>query len=127
MHADPIWDMLNRLKTASMAGKTTAIINYSNVNRSILNVLKRTKYILWYSIQKNWNFNVVSVSLSLEKWVLNFKRVSKPWCRIYIKWTDIKPYARWYWIFIISTSQWVMPWFEAYAKWIWWEVLWKIS
>lgn len=127
MHADPIWDMLNRLKTATMAKKNSANVAYSNVNCSILDVLKKTKYISWYTVEKWDKFKTLNVVFSSDRWVLNLKRISKPWCRIFIRWRDLRPLARWYWIYIISTSQWIMPWFEAFSKWLWWEVIWQVS
>ena len=127
MHTDPIADMITRIRNAYRAWKKTMEwIPYSNLKRDVLNVLKDNWYL---SKVEEWTNDKWFKVLSLVFWkknILNLKRISKPWQRIYVKSSEIKPVMNWYWISVISTSKWVMPWYKAYKEWIWWELMFEI-
>lgn len=125
MYTDIIADMLTRLRNANMAWKKDVVIPYSKLKESILNVLKSHKYISSITINWEWKFKILEVSF-WEKKILNLKKVSRWWQRIYVKWPDIKQVMNWYWMSVVSTSRGVMPWHQAYKEWIWWEVLFEI-
>ena len=123
MITDPISDMLIRLKNATRVDKEKVKIPYSKMKRDILEVLKGHWYISGYKIDEKWKFKELDVTFSAKKKINELKRISKPWCRRYSWWQDIKPVLRWYWISIITTSQWVMAWYQAYKQGLGWEIL----
>lgn len=125
MYTDTIADMLTRLRNANMAWKDNTSIPYSKLKQDILEVLKTDWYLSSVEIAEEWKFKVLNVSF-WEKKILNLRKISKWWQRIYVKWADIKPVMNWYWMSVVSTSQWVMPWYKAYKAWIWWELMFEI-
>ena len=125
MNTDVIADMLTRMRNAIRAGHTSTLCPYSKMKESILKVLKDKKFIDSFSIESNWLFKNLKISFS-NKEILNLKRISKPGQRIYVAWEEIKSVMNWYWLSVISTSSWVMAWFEAYKQWIWGELLCEI-
>lgn len=125
MYTDTIADMLTRLRNANMAWKKDVVIPYSWLKKDILEVLKTDWYLSSVDIIEEWKFKFLNVSF-WEKKILNLRKISKWWQRIYVKWADIKPVMNWYWMSIVSTSQWVMPWYKAYKAWIWWELMFEI-
>jgi len=125
MYTDTIADMLTRLRNANMAWKNDVSIPYSKLKQDILEVLKTDWYLSSVETAEEWKFKVLNVSF-WEKKILNLRKISKWWQRIYVKWADIKPVMNWYWMSIVSTSQWVMPWYKAYKEWIWWELMFEI-
>jgi len=125
MYTDTIADMLTRLRNANMAWKNDVSIPYSKLKQDILEVLKTDWYLSSVETTEEWKFKVLNVSF-WEKKILNLRKISKWWQRIYVKWADIKPVMNWYWMSIVSTSQWVMPWYKAYKEWIWWELMFEI-
>jgi len=126
MNTDVIADMLTRIRNAINAGHISTTCPYSKLKDSVLKVLKDKKFITNYSIWTDWKFKNLEIVFNEDKDIISIKRVSKPGQRIYVSWSDIKSVVRWYWISIISTSQWVMAWYEAYKKWIWGEIICEI-
>lgn len=125
MYTDTIADMLTRLRNANMAWKKDLEIPYSWLKKDILEVLKENWYLSSVNVNEEWKFKVLEVSF-WEKKILNLRKISKWGQRIYVKWADIKSVMNWYWMSVVSTSQWVMPWFKAYKEWIWWELMFEI-
>ena len=123
---DPISDMLTRIRNALNAWKTEVSIPSSSLKKDVLSVLEKHKFITKFEDKKDTKFPEILVTLSQDKKISRLARVSKPWCRTYTSAKDIKRIRRWYWISVISTSGWVMAWYEAYKKWLWWEILFEI-
>lgn len=126
MNTDIIADMLTRMRNAISAWHISTKCPYSKLKESILAVLKDKKFINDFKVVENWDFRDLEITFNPKKDIINLKRVSKPWQRIYLPSEEIKPVMRWYWISIISTSQWVMAWYEAFKKWIWGEIICEI-
>lgn len=126
MCTDTIADMLTRIRNINMTWKKVVEwIPYSKLKLDILNVLKENWYIDSIKVNKEWQFKVLDITF-WKKEILNLRKISKWWQRIYVKWADIKQVMNWYWMSIISTSKWVMAWYKAYKEWIWWELLCEI-
>lgn len=122
---DPISDLLTRVRNGYWARLEQIIVSHSKVNKWILNILKRNKYIHGIE-EKDLGNNKKEFLVTLNKkieYLPTFKRVSRPGQRIYIKASDIKKSHNWFWIYIISTSKWLMTWYEARALKLWGEVL----
>lgn len=126
MNTDVIADMLTRIRNAIKAGHISTTCPYSKLKESILKVLKDKKFITDYSVWTEWLFKILKITFNKDKEILKIKRVSRPGQRIYVAADNIKSVMRGYWISIISTSNWVMAWYEAFKKWIWWEILCEI-
>jgi len=126
MYTDTIADMLTRLRNANMVWKKDVVwIPYSKLKQDILEVLKSNWYISSINVNEEWKFKVLDITF-WEKKILNLRKISKWWQRIYVKWVDIRQVMNWYWMSVISTSKWVMAWYKAYKEWIWWEVMFEI-
>ena len=126
MYTDTIADMLTRLRNANMAWKNDVVwIPFSKLKKDILEVLKSNWYLASVKINEEWKFKVLDV-VFWKKQILNLRKISKWWQRIYVKWADIKQVMNWYWMSVVSTSEWVMAWYEAFKRWIWWEIICEI-
>ncbi len=126
MIIDPIGDLLTRIRNAYLARIEDLKIPYSGVKSNILKILKKNKYVLEYSIWEKNNKKYIFVKLNnirITKYIPSFKRISKPWQRIYIWSKDIKKSRNWKWIFIVSTPKWIITWYEARSLNVWWELL----
>ena len=126
MHADPLSDMLTRIRNAVMSWKTSVSIPFSTLKENVLKVVRRNGFISSFKTAGEWKFKTLEINFSNEKKISSLKRISKPWCRIFRKGWELTSVMRWHWINVISTSQWVMAWYEAYKKKIWGELLCEI-
>jgi len=126
MYTDTIADMLTRLRNANMAKKrNVSWIPYSKLKQDILNVLKANWYVSSIKVNDSWQFKVLDIEF-WSKDILNLRKISKWWQRIYVKWAEIRQVMNWYWMSVISTSKWIMAWYQAYKEWIWWELMFEI-
>jgi len=117
MIIDPIGDLLTRLRNAYLARVLEVNLPYSKLKSDLLKILKKNKYILDFEEVDLWN-NKKSLLVKLNdvretKYVPTFKRISKPWQRIYVWTKDIKKSRNGKWIYILSTPKWVITWYEA--------------
>lgn len=106
---DLIADMLARIQNAIMRKKELVNVLNTNINRDILEVLKKEGMIEDYAVLDG--DREVEVSLSYngkEPVITKLQRVSKPGQRIYVTKKDIKPIMNGRGISIISTSKGVM-------------------
>lgn len=127
MIIDPIGDLLTRLRNAYLARILEVKVPYSRLKSDILKILKKNKYIVDFEVLDEWN-NKKSFLIKLNDvrktlYIPTFKRISKPWQRIYVWAKDIRKSRNWKWIFILSTSKWVITWYEAWSLNVWWELL----
>jgi len=106
---DLIADMLARIQNAIMRKKETVIVLNTNVNREILDVLKREGMAGEYEVLEGGREVEVELLYNgTEPVITKLTRVSKPGQRIYIAKKDIKPIMNGRGISIISTSKGVM-------------------
>lgn len=126
MNTDVIADMLTRMRNALKAGHFDVKCPYSKFKENILEVLKEKQFIKEFTVIKEWKFKEFKIEFLAWKKILNIIKISKPGQRIYLWGKDIKTVMNWYWISVVSTSEWVMAWYEAYKKGIWWELMFEI-
>jgi len=116
MIMDPIGDLLTRIRNAYIARIELVNLPYSRIKADILKILKKNKYIIDFEILEEKNKKTLSVTLNsvkLTKYVPTFKRISRPWQRIYIGSSDIRKSKNGKGIFIVSTPKWVITGYEA--------------
>ncbi|RLD20139.1 MAG: 30S ribosomal protein S8 [Caldiserica bacterium] len=88
MVSDPISDTLIRIKNASTMYHKSLLIPYSNVSRSILDIMKNEGYVGNIEEQEVDGKKMLRIYLKYgnkrEKFILGIKRISKPGRRIYV-------------------------------------------
>ena len=127
MIIDPIGDLLTRLRNAYMARIEIVKIPYSKLKSDILKILKKNKYIFDFEIvEEENNKQFIDVKLNnirITKYIPTFKRISKPWQRIYIGSRDIKKSRNGNGIYIVSTPKGIVTWYEARSLNVWGELI----
>jgi len=126
MIIDPIGDLLTRIRNAYMARIEEIKVPYSRIKSDILRILKKNKYIVDFdTIEENGKktLQVTLNNIKVTKYLPNFKRISKPWQRIYVGASDIKKSRNGKGIYIVSTPKWVITGYEARSLNVGWELL----
>ena len=118
--ADPIGDMITRIRNAQMRKSNNVMIPNSNFRVKILDVLKHEGYISNYKISTDTN-NKRSLLIDLKydnglPVIREIKRVSKPGRRIYAKARSIPKIQNGLGLAIVSTSIGIMSDNEARTK-----------
>jgi small subunit ribosomal protein S8 len=116
MVGDKVSNLINGLKTASLADKEIANVPYSKMNLAILELLKKEGYIADFEIKEDGVKKDVDVEIKYEKGkpVINdVKRISKFSKRVYKDVKSISPVKRGYGIMVITTSKGLMTGDEA--------------
>lgn len=108
MYTDPIADLLTRLRNAIMASKDYVTLPHSNIKENLLKILKAKKIIEDYEVTTENGHKEISITLKEMGEYSNFRRVSKPGQRIYIKKEEINKVRNGLGIAIISTSKGLM-------------------
>ncbi len=147
MMTDPMADMLTRIRNAVRIERPAVEMPASRLRAGVAEVLKSEGYILEYQVGKavkdkdgNLTFQasadwktpnlVLRVFLKYgaqgEKVIQHLERVSRPGCRIYRTFREIKPVLDGLGIAVISTSQGVMSDRQARRKRLGGEVLCKV-
>ena len=110
--ADPIGDMITRIRNAQMRLLSEVVIPSSKFRAKILDVLKQEGYISNYKVmidKKNRGNLFVNLKYSNGMPVIKeIKRVSKPGRRIYAKATSIPKIQNGLGLAIVSTSKGIM-------------------
>ena len=110
--ADPIGDMITRIRNAQLRALYNVKIPSSKFRAKILDVLKQEGYISDYKIlseEKNKNTSLVDLKYYNGSPVIKeIKRVSKPGRRIYVKATSISKIKNGLGLAIVSTSRGIM-------------------
>lgn len=126
MIIDPIADLLTRLRNAYISRIQDIKIPYSRVKADILKIMKKNKYIAEFEEVIEWNKKFLSVKLNdvrVTKYIPTFKRISKPWQRIYIWSKDIRKSRNGKWIYIVSTPKGIITGYEARTLNVWGELM----
>ena len=123
MSLDPIADALVKIKNAFSAGRRTVTLRFSNMNRDILEIMKKNKYIIDYTKEDRDGKSSLGVKFNMQLPRLELKRVSSPGQRLYSSYKELKPVMNGYGLGIISTSQGVMTFKEAKVKKLGGEIL----
>ena len=113
MHADPIADMLTRIRNAIRIEREQVNVKASGVCEGILKVLQEQGYIQEYDrIETANKQDLLRVKLKYgpqgEKVVRELKRCSKPSCRVYCTVKDLPRVMGGYGVAIVSTSKGVL-------------------
>ena len=110
--ADPIGDMITRIRNAQMRILSNVEIPNSKFRAKILDVLKNEGYISDYKISPETNNkNILSVALKYDNGspvIKEIKRISKPGRRIYAKANSIPKIQNGLGLAIVSTSKGIM-------------------
>lgn len=127
MIIDPIGDLLTRLRNAYMARIVELKLPFSKLKADILKIMKKNKYVIDFEVveeENNKKFLIVKLNdVRITKYIPSFKRISRPWQRIYICSKDIKKSRNGKWIYIVSTPMWVITGYEARTLNVWWELI----
>tara|TARA_B110001454_G_C12441672_1_gene318138 strand:- start:5 stop:403 length:399 start_codon:yes stop_codon:yes gene_type:complete len=128
--ADPIGDMITRIRNAQMRALFKVKVPSSKLRAKILDVLKQEGYISNYTIlsdEKNKNSFLVDLKYFKGIPVIKeIKRVSKPGRRIYAKATSIPKIQNGLGIAIVSTSKGIMSDTDARVKNIGGEIICRV-
>ena len=110
--ADPIADMLTRIRNAIMAKKKSVVIPASNLKREILNRMAEKGYIAEVGTEEDGRQGLLIVHLKYdenEECVIDgLKRYSKEGRGLYVKSGDIPSERSGYGTVILSTSRGVL-------------------
>ena len=119
--ADPIWDMITRIRNAQMRALENVSIPNSKFRARILDVLKNEGYISNYKLLSDSKTNKESLIVDLKysngsPVIKEIKRVSKPGRRIYAKADSIAKIQNGLGLAIVSTSIGIMSDNDARTK-----------
>lgn len=125
--ADPISDMLTRIRNAGMARQTETSMPSTKMLVAIAKVLQSEGYIAGYEIQEGTPYNTLVLRLKYtpdkRPAIREIKRVSKPGLRIYRGRDQLPRVKNGLGIAIVTTSQGVMTGYEARRRGVGGEVL----
>ena len=128
--ADPISDMITRIRNAQMRLLNNVRIPGSKFREKILDVLKQEGYIADYKLLSDSN-NKGSLSVDLKysnglPVIKEIKRVSKPGRRVYVRATSIPKIQNGLGLAIVSTSIGIMTDNDARSKNVGGEIICKV-
>ena len=128
--ADPIGDMIARIRNAQMRALNNVLIPSSKFRARILDILKQEGYISNYKVSsepKNKNSLLVDLKYNNGLPVIKeIKRISKPGRRIYAKANSIVKIQNGLGLAIVSTSKGVMSDTDARTKKIGGEIICRV-
>jgi len=123
---DLIADALTIIRNGIMVKKETVDIPASNTLKSILEILKTNEYIENFKVMEDKKQGMIKVYLrylSGKSAIKNFKRISKPGLRVYVKQKKVPSVLRGRGLAIVSTSKGIMTDKEAKEQHIGGEVI----
>jgi len=123
---DPIADMITRMRNAIAVGKESVIVPASKIKESILKVLLEEGYIESFERDSSNGFPCLKVFLkyySNKPVIMHLKRISKPGCRAYCGFRNLKKVRGGLGISVVSTSKGVLSSEEARRRKLGGEVL----
>ena len=130
MMTDPISDMLTQIRNAIRIERQSIEIRASKVKAGVCQVLKDEGYIWDWQFVQATPSPLIKIDLKYgpqgERVVQRIDRVSKPGCRVYQGWQDLKPVLDGMGICVISTSKGVMSDRQARARKLGGEVICRI-
>lgn len=124
-----ITDLIIRIKNSYMSRKDEALVTYSKINLSILEILKKTNYIKDFLLLENGPKKTINVTLlyhGLKPAVSGVQLVTKPGRRSYSKAKDLKPVMSGMGMAVLTTPSGVVTDKEAQKLNVGGEVLFKI-
>ncbi len=131
--ADPIADLLIRIKNGYRARKKSVFVSYSKIKEKICQLLKENGYLEKYEIssenQKKKKFKFLELTLKYEgkkPALTEVRRISKPGLRIYKKANEIPRVEEGFGITVVSTNKGLLTDKQAKAKKLGGEVLFQV-
>jgi small subunit ribosomal protein S8 len=130
MMTDPISDMLTQIRNAIRIERQSIEVRASKVKAGVCQVLKDEGYIWDWQFVQAAPSPLIKIDLKYgpqgERVMQRIDRVSKPGCRVYHGWKDLKPVLDGMGICVISTSKGVMSDRQARARKLGGEVICRI-
>ena len=127
MNADPIADMLTRIRNANKLRYEEVSMPTSKMKEGIAEILKNQGFITSYRLEENEGKKtlviVLKYSSSGERVITGLKRISKPGLRIYVNKDEIPQVLNGLGIALISTSKGILTDKEARKEGVGGEVL----
>jgi small subunit ribosomal protein S8 len=123
------YDLLAKLKNATMAKKEKIIVPFSKMDEAVLKALVESGYIKSADVEIIGEKSVIVVRLAYKNktaTINDFKIVSKPSRRFYFNYQSLRPVKQGYGVSILSTSKGVMTNKEAKKNKIGGEYLFEI-
>ena len=109
MNADPIADMLTRIRNANALRYEEVSMPYSKQKVTIASILKDQGFVTDYSVEEEDGKTTLTITLkyssSGERVITGLKRVSKPGLRVYAEADKIPSVMRGLGIAILSTDK----------------------
>ena len=130
MMTDPIADMLTRIRNANTVGSSRVTMPASRLKVRIAEVLKLEGYIGSYEVESTGAKSALILQLKYgpegEQVIRTIDRVSKPGCRVYRGFKELKPVLRGLGIHILSTPKGVLSDRQAREMGVGGEILCKV-
>ena len=108
MHADPIADMLTRIRNANALKYESVSMPHSKTKEGIARILQNEGYISSYSVEGEGAKKTLTVALKYgpngEKVISGLKRISKPGLRVTVSSEKLPKVLKGLGIAIVSTS-----------------------
>jgi small subunit ribosomal protein S8 len=111
MNTDPIADLLTRIRNGHQAGKKEVSIPFSNMKHEIVKILQSEGFLKTYKVEGDSRKDIVVTLKYTEEnapVIHEIKRVSRPGCRVYKGYREIKPILNGLAVGIISTPKGLM-------------------
>ena len=112
MNTDPVADLLTRIRNGQQAQREEVAIPFSKIKHEVVRVMQEEGFLKNYKVEQVDNKKNLVVSLKYtdeSKPVIHkIKRVSRPGCRVYKGYRDLKPILNGLGVGIISTPSGVM-------------------
>ncbi len=130
MMTDPIADMLTQIRNAIRIERPAAEFGASKLKAGVCQVLKDEGYIWDWHMVDGTPRAAIRVDLKYgpqgERVIQRIDRVSKPGCRVYLKYKELKPVLDGMGIRVVSTSKGVMSDRQARARKLGGEIICKV-
>lgn len=119
-------DLITKLKNAEKSGKRSLKIRYSRVDKAIIDVLERFKFIIGSEVKGRPSKRFIFINLKSARPISGTYFHSRPSARKYLGFKDLKRVKGGYGISVISTSKGIMAGHEAYRQKVGGEILFEI-
>ena len=130
MMTDPIADMLTRIRNANIVGSSRVAMPASRMKVRIAEVLKLEGFIGSYEVESTGVMSTLTLQLKYgpegEQVIRSIDRISKPGCRVYRGFKELKPVLRGLGIHILSTPKGVLSDRQAREMGVGGEILCKV-
>jgi small subunit ribosomal protein S8 len=130
MMTDPIADLITQVRNAVRIERPTVEIPASRLKAGVLQVLKDEGYVWDWEYVESSATPMLRVHLKYgpqgERVISRIDRISKPGCRVYHKWKDLKPVRDGMGISVLTTSKGVMSDRQARARKLGGEVICRV-